>query len=643
MAYSDFFNDIAGFLDRNKFYFDSIQYTGKTNVSTLIEPRTREANYAHALSFEVFDPFWLLARQWQFGRFKGNDCGSPVTMKIRTIKKRIDAVSMPHNGQVSTSLYNNDSPMEYSVEKEDRKIDLYVSVESAAHLKKRLLRQNVSNKAVIDSFIQQFPLDSPVQQKPQSELTIEDLKIISNEKLVLFYNTYKGRIFDGYKVFLYITDSENQLTADEEVKNILLEYAEWFRQKFMPNEGQGNWNISTMSYSVKMEQDDNDFIAGDYDSGCLSWYSFDHIKQNSSRKEAKKGEEKLLSYIPTSAVISGAPSQRLWEMENSVVEMGNADDDDFSTMANSAIMQYISMYSNDWMITPLEAEAGVVLDVGGIAIKDTFGEYVYIDADAEDVDFEQYKKAYGESNSVENDFNALRFIDRWNMFGNSHVDAYNNMNFSVNRGLFVPASVPRNEERLIEEVQFLRDELANMLWGVEKTVSDQAGGTISGESLSDKVLAIIDKDRSSYEDMSENDVVYSYLLENRVPINWIPFVPQHIPGSTDSIRFRRGTMPIFFNGYCAVRPSSEFLKAQINEDKSVVPMYINEEEVIGYGVKLKKTAQRTRWFLGKSFNWVGNKKRISEYQANSGLMFDELIEKESGKAISLKGCPATGE
>ena len=85
MAYSDFFNDIAGFLDRNKFYFDSIQYTGKTNVSTLIEPRTREANYAHALSFEVFDPFWLLARQWQFGRFKGNDCGSPVTMKIRTI------------------------------------------------------------------------------------------------------------------------------------------------------------------------------------------------------------------------------------------------------------------------------------------------------------------------------------------------------------------------------------------------------------------------------------------------------------------------------------------------------------------------------------------------------------------------------
>jgi hypothetical protein len=65
-------------------------------------------------------------------------------------------------------------------------------------------------------------------------------------------------------------------------------------------------------------------------------------------------------------------------------------------------------------------------------------------------------------------------------------------------------------------------------------------------------------------------------------------------------------------------------------------MYINEEELASCGIKIVKTAQRTRWFLGKSFNWVGNKQVINEYQANSGLMFDELINKATGKAIKLK-------
>ena len=35
--------------------------------------------------------------------------------------------------------------------------------------------------------------------------------------------------------------------------------------------------------------------------------------------------------------------------------------------------------------------------------------------------------------------------------------------------------------------------------------------------------------------------------------------------------------------------------------------------------------------MGESFNWLGNRKIVSEYQANSGLMFDELLKKDSGK------------
>ncbi|MDL2241250.1 hypothetical protein LJC69_06455, partial [Bacteroidales bacterium OttesenSCG-928-K22] len=54
-----------------------------TKVYQRVESRTRKNDFSDALSFEVYDPLWMLTRQWQFGEFQGNDCGSAVTAKIK--------------------------------------------------------------------------------------------------------------------------------------------------------------------------------------------------------------------------------------------------------------------------------------------------------------------------------------------------------------------------------------------------------------------------------------------------------------------------------------------------------------------------------------------------------------------------------
>lgn len=635
MAYREIFNNTANYLDARPKFFDKLEYKSWTTISNLVEPRTRRRDFSHALSFEVFDPYWMLARQWQYGRFKGDDCGTPVLVKVKTSKKYVDSVSI---GKQGATGYTNETPLEYSVEKENREISIYESVEAAIYLKKKLLRRNAEwAKSYIARLMEKYPLENPVPDKAEKDLTIEDLKLKSLKAMQQFYDTYAGKVFDGYKVFVDIEKMKDSLVDDGGEQSIILAYYKWFKEKFLPFEegGEGCWNISKMSYSAQIKQGANQFVADDYDSGNLSWYSFDHKEdKNAPDVNEEHKEFKSFTYIPTPANVPGAPSQRLWGIENTSVEMGNTDDDDFASMANASMMQYISMYSNDWMVTPLEAEAGVVLNVEGIVVKDTFGEFLYINSDAEDVDLERYKKNHP-GDSAEKDFKALRFIDRWCMFGNTHTDAYKNNDFTVNRGLFVPSSVQRNEERTIEEVQFLRDEMANMLWGVENTYSDKAGGSISGKMLSDAVLARVDSERGEFKAKEEEDVVYAYLVENRVPINWIPFIPQQLSDSNREIRFRRGKMPISFHGYKPVRPTSELLKAKVSAEGKVIPMFINEEEVLGYGSKLIKTAQRTRWFMGKSFNWVGNKKKISGYQANSGLMFDELIEKVSGESLKF--------
>lgn len=44
-----------------------------------LEGRPRTTEFDRALRAEVRDPLWMLARQLQFGEFRGEDAGSPVT------------------------------------------------------------------------------------------------------------------------------------------------------------------------------------------------------------------------------------------------------------------------------------------------------------------------------------------------------------------------------------------------------------------------------------------------------------------------------------------------------------------------------------------------------------------------------------
>lgn len=621
-------------------------------IYTRIEPRTRDKDYKKALSFEVFDPMWMLCRQWQYGRFKAADGGSPVMVKVKTIRKKMDYV-LRGNGE--KMKYSTDVPLEREVEKQNIELTPYVSVESAMYFKK--LIANVEKKStIIKSLLKDFPLDSTPEEKKESLETLKDKK---NDALNKFLKFYVSRSFDGVK--LYDAIVANKIKSSSSVKKYaktqLAEYKEWFKNKFYPclndggNESKDCWNIRKLGYETEVTQGKNCYVAEDYDSGKLSWYSFD--KKGADDLSSKSSEIKMLSYIPTPANIPGAPASRLWEFEERCVNMGEYENP-YNFIGSVAMMQYITMFSNDWMITPLETETGTVLDVEGIMVKDSFGDRHFISKRAQELDKLQFKLEYPKTHpkspisNVDKDFEKLSYTDRWDMFSCSYDDAYAKQNFTTSRGLFFPPTVLRCEEsRPIEEVQFLRDEMANMVWGVETTLNNKCGGTMDGKTLSDSVLSEVDETNlavaGSKEPITKDDEAeYSLLIQNRVPMNWIPFLPEQIPGSCREIAFRRATMPIFYNDgnensvYKKVRPSTSLLAAKRDENKCVIPLYINEEELASCGVKVVKTAQRTRWFLGKSFNWVGNREIISEYQANSGLMFDELISPKTGKAIRLE-------
>ena len=50
---------------------------------TRLEPFVRTENMQSALQARIYDPLWMLTRQWQTGEFQGEDTGSPIVARLR--------------------------------------------------------------------------------------------------------------------------------------------------------------------------------------------------------------------------------------------------------------------------------------------------------------------------------------------------------------------------------------------------------------------------------------------------------------------------------------------------------------------------------------------------------------------------------
>ena len=260
--------------------------------------------------------------------------------------------------------------------------------------------------------------------------------------------------------------------------------------------------------------------------------------------------------------------------------------------------------------------------------------------------------------SGSSDGNAASFGQRWQMYGNVRKGKEK----TVDKGLFLPPALNHiMESKPVEEVQMLRDEMANMVWGVETSASDGCGGNIDLVMEAAQVQAFMDEQNAQKNASEKSELSlkgagngsmnatgnrpadYAYVLQTQVPLNWIPFVPQHpakdkndgdpfFLGGRDIV-LRRGKMPRVVNGKrVAALPRTQFLSQGLRRDlkndnyANYSPLFINEEEVQQVGTRVVKNFQRARWINGQTFNWLGYQTQIKGMQADSGLKYDSLID-----------------
>ncbi len=641
MSVSDFF----------KQYFDHSHYlVDKDLPHTLyrLETRTRRYDVTDALRFRVYDPLWMLSRQWQMGEFRGNDAGTAMSVRARVKTTPIEKYQIGKDGGRTVSA-GADTPLEPLVEQIDREITPQVRVESAVYfldLLNEAAGLSAAEKSLLTNSImtnQDLALDRSDLSMPRSSVEESDVTAFTksrNTRLTRFKAACVGKIFDGYKLYQQRAASVVLKPATEKkLKKLLDTYCSWFKDRYLPTSAQkGAWDTPSLGHHFKAENACGVYTAEDYAGGRVSWYSFDLEKKKSG---SSKGKVQEMEVLPTLASYPGAPNKRLWQFEDRKVFMGNSTG--MQAKGNIAFLQYATMYGNDWMLFPLKTEVGKYVEVESITVYDTFGIPVVV-----------------KGRAGKDDKGAKTFGQQWQMFSNAPVNQESSTAASADGLLFPPALVRTLEGAPVEEVNFLRDEMANMLWGVETRLDDGCGSSLDASLLASDVQQHIDE---KYQDevekarisiskdddgktvvKSSREAEYKYSLMNSVPLNWIPFVPQHIKTDQEKklyqgflggreVAFRRGVMPCYVvtgnqkGSYFPVRPQSSILKPQqvkVNGKMGDVPLFIDEEQIQGVGTLIVKNCQRSRWIGGKTYTWMGYSKQIKHTQGVSGLEFDTL-------------------
>ena len=133
-------------------------------------------------------------------------------------------------------------------------------------------------------------------------------------------------------------------------------------------------------------------------------------------------------------------------MEDAQVNLGLVEAEPWD-LARLLVAEFALTYGNDWLVVPIDVPFGSLTTVESVLYTTTFGERFVVKPTAE----------------VSPD-------GQWRMFTITTPEGK-----SSDGLLIAPSAVAVQEGQPVEEVLFLRDEMANMCWAVERSVQGPSG------------------------------------------------------------------------------------------------------------------------------------------------------------------------
>jgi hypothetical protein len=600
-------------------------------VWSRLEPRARQTDFSQNLAAQIYDPLWMLARQWQFGEFAGEDTGSPITAKLAVRSAKLDGFRARGDGFTG---YDDRVPLEARVERQPPAVDLETRGRLGLQWHKILdaagaaFNAGGGTPAYVPAdyrarYDGQFPITTPDLTGDSIAAQTARARAASNPRATRYLAAMAGRIPDGAAVLAALPAGAltwgalpASLTTGVPAahRSLVLQALERFRTWAgdvveVPPAAEATWNPAQLEYQFdcrapRPSGQELVLRADAYASGTLDWYAFDLGEPaGPAGGDAGAITERTFSVIPTRAEFAGQPHPRWWQLEDGAVDLGNLRADT-TDLARVIVAEFALVYGNNWYVVPCRQDVGTLAEVLGIVVADVFGQRTFVTA-----------ANRGDDTSW----------TRWDFFSLGRPRTATGPS-PLGAHLLVPPTLGDSlESDPIEAVSFVRDEVTNTVWAVEARVSDELGGSRDGAETARRFTAALVPPAVRSADSGKVPGL-RYVLGNTVPEHWIPFVPVHQPVDDRAIRLQRAAMPRFFSDTVRpVRPTTAILRPGLaDDDHQIAPYYVHEEEVPRAGIRVEASYQRARWYDGAVVAWYGRRKTSGRGEGGSGLRFDVL-------------------
>ncbi|PWT73782.1 MAG: hypothetical protein C5B46_04995 [Proteobacteria bacterium] len=569
-----------------------------------LEPRCRDDELTDSTHARIYDPLWMLARQWQAAEFQGEDTGSPVMARWRGDSAPITryyAGAIKKDSNISASRYDAAAmPLEALVERQPlhgaaNQGSLRLAVESGMHFLRMMDAQPMS-RSYRDDFLKLYALLPPTD----GERNGADAETLSYWKLMA------GRALDARRLVAAFRNAAGKripipaalpIAAGDkaEVDGAINEWLSQNDSLFALPQADASdaWNAERLEYAFSIGGapggEEVPLTAAEYAQGHLDWHSVDYDPEiNLGAASDKTSKPLVRTVMPAPVSFRGAPAQRFWEMEDRAIDYGllPAGPGDIPQLMLS---EFASGFGNEWYVIPIDLDIGTLTKTRSLLITDSFGVQTLI--------------------SPAND--PSKPATDWSMFELSLVERKDTpaMRPRSNLLFLAPALLKTIDSRPLEEVLFMRDEMANIAWAVEHVVQGAIENRLQPGAVAD----------APQTTLTPPSALPQYRLATDVPVNWTPLLPQRVE-DPPSLRLVRASL-LAPDGSNVVRHAQgELLNA-------AVELKLFNEEIPREGVKVTRQFERTRWIGGSTLLWVGLRKEVGRGEGSSALRFDGVDPK----------------
>jgi hypothetical protein len=594
------------------------------------------------------DPLWLMGRQWQFNELRGEDAGTPISVDLDVNASPIDRFAPGPAAPLAQAQRLDDGgpPAELRVEAEPA-LAAHARLDGEAGLNLlRRARAGALPGLVAALRAPAFALELPAPEDPQSDLQGQHWHLLLAGRSISAAKVATalapGRDAGGHLVALPAALSP----AGEEAAAlaVLAAWLQWLDELVV--EGAANnpsWRQERFEYAFSLFAEGRNqtvaLRADEYTDGRVDWHSF--IAEAAGPVQPAPPPEpvvKIRKTLPVPVRYPGMPADRYWEFEDARVNFAGIESSPASVV-RMVMTEFGLAYGNDWFLLPLDLPVGALYDLSGFVVRDTFGVASTVNAS----DHARLPPPAAP----------------WRMFELATRGA---VAAEVGDTLCLPDTLGSTLEGApLEELLLVRDEMANLAWGIERRVQ----GT-SGEPLDRKLEA----DHLAFRQRlpeAPDDPLLVYRLATHVPAHWIPLVPK---GNGDALSFvvtlKRAGMARFYSvepalmadpAYAAfikllseqndfieetdtengikmfvLHPRGTLLKKDPGAKGAALAtdsLSIAEEEVPRAGAIVKRSFQYARGWDGRSYLWIGRSKTTGTGESSSGLSFDAIRKRSA--------------